>query len=327
MRVAALLTIVFASWPLAGFAQQPAVDDSILQCRKGDYAGAMAGLERLAKANSLDAEVWTCLAFAQIEKGDRAARRSTDKASQLSSNSTSLANVALAYLLLRQPGAARAVATVALERGGNESTALFLRGSAYLQENKLDRAEEDANAALNAQAVDPRAYLLKSRIVLERVGRDILKGKGKGDKTALQEILELLGEGLKKSKNHWAHTAIQAEYETIASFQEYFSRSGISPNDVDDQPDAGVTPLKILSKPRPGYTDEARMRNVQGTIRVLVIFGASGRVEKTFLLNRLGSGIDQQVIAAVNRISFTPMMRDGKPVSTVKQIEYTFSIY
>ena len=90
----------------------------------------------------------------------------------------------------------------------------------------------------------------------------------------------------------------------------------------------GVTQgIKILSKPRPGYTDSARQANIQGTVILRVTFLASGQVGSISPVKGLGSGLTEQAIAAARRIAFEPAKTNGVSQSVTKQIEYTFSIY
>jgi protein TonB len=90
----------------------------------------------------------------------------------------------------------------------------------------------------------------------------------------------------------------------------------------------GVTSgIKILSKPRPGYTDSARQANIQGTVILRVTFLANGSVGGISAVKGLPNGLTEQAIAAARRISFTPAMSNGQPQNVTKQIEYTFSIY
>ncbi len=91
---------------------------------------------------------------------------------------------------------------------------------------------------------------------------------------------------------------------------------------------AGVTQgLKIISKPRPGYTDSARQNNIQGTVILRVTFLASGQVGSIAAVKGLPNGLTEQAIAAARRISFEPAKRDGMGQAVTRQIEYTFSIY
>lgn len=93
-------------------------------------------------------------------------------------------------------------------------------------------------------------------------------------------------------------------------------------------PPVGVTQgLKILSKPRPGYTDAARQANIQGTVILRVTFLASGQIGSIAPVKGLPSGLTEQAIAAARRISFEPAKRNGIGQSVTRQIEYTFSIY
>jgi protein TonB len=90
----------------------------------------------------------------------------------------------------------------------------------------------------------------------------------------------------------------------------------------------GVTQgIKILSKPRPGYTDAARQANIQGTVILRVTFLASGQVGGISAVKGLPNGLTEQAIAAAHRISFEPAKVNGQAQSVTKQIEYTFSIY
>lgn len=85
--------------------------------------------------------------------------------------------------------------------------------------------------------------------------------------------------------------------------------------------------IKILSKPRPGYTDAARQNNVQGTVILRVTFLASGQVGSVSAVKGLPNGLTEMAIAAAKRISFTPAKVNGVPQAVTRQIEYTFSIY
>jgi protein TonB len=90
----------------------------------------------------------------------------------------------------------------------------------------------------------------------------------------------------------------------------------------------GVTQaLRIISKPRPGYTDAARQNNVQGTVILRVTFLASGQIGSISSVKGLPNGLTEQAIAAARRISFEPKKINGIGQPVTRQIEYTFSIY
>ncbi len=94
------------------------------------------------------------------------------------------------------------------------------------------------------------------------------------------------------------------------------------------KPPAGPTVgIKILSKPRPGYTDSARTNNVQGTVMLRVTFLANGRVGGVSAVKGLPHGLTAKAISAARQIRFKPAMRNGQPYSVTKRIQYNFTIY
>lgn len=85
--------------------------------------------------------------------------------------------------------------------------------------------------------------------------------------------------------------------------------------------------MKIISKPRPGYTDAARQNNIQGTVILRVTFLGSGQIGSVSVVKGLPNGLSEQAIAAAKRISFEPQKVNGQGQPITKQVEYTFSIY
>lgn len=83
----------------------------------------------------------------------------------------------------------------------------------------------------------------------------------------------------------------------------------------------------LLSKPRPGYTDSARQKNVQGKILFRIEFSANGFIPKIEVIGGLPEGLLRKAIFAALRMKFLPEENNGKPVSTEKVIGYSFTIY
>lgn len=84
---------------------------------------------------------------------------------------------------------------------------------------------------------------------------------------------------------------------------------------------------RIISKPEPPYTEEARKNQVSGTVILRVIFAATGKVIGIHPVSGLPDGLTASAINSARRIKFIPAMKSGKPVSMYAQLEYTFSIY
>jgi TonB family protein len=86
------------------------------------------------------------------------------------------------------------------------------------------------------------------------------------------------------------------------------------------------TPLRILNKPIPGYTEEARRLKIEGDVTLQVRFTATGQVEVLRIVSGLGYGLDQLAKDAAQRIQFKPATRDGRPVDEVTVIHVTFQL-
>lgn len=85
--------------------------------------------------------------------------------------------------------------------------------------------------------------------------------------------------------------------------------------------------VKIISRPRPNYTDAARQNQVQGKVVLRVTFSANGSIGAISVVSGLGNGLTEQAIAAARGIRFEPAKRGGVPYTVQKSIEYTFTIY
>jgi TonB family protein len=84
---------------------------------------------------------------------------------------------------------------------------------------------------------------------------------------------------------------------------------------------------RILSKPSPEYTEEARVKQTTGTVRLRAVLSSSGQVMSIRPLNQLPYGLTDKAIAACRRIQFSPALKDGRPVSQYVTLEYNFNIY
>jgi TonB family protein len=84
---------------------------------------------------------------------------------------------------------------------------------------------------------------------------------------------------------------------------------------------------RLLSKPEPQYTEEARRNQVSGTVMLRAVFSSSGEVVQIRALNTLPFGLTERAIAAARQIKFTPAMKGGRAVSVHMQLEYNFNLY
>jgi len=84
---------------------------------------------------------------------------------------------------------------------------------------------------------------------------------------------------------------------------------------------------RLLSKPEPQYTEEARRNQVSGTVVLRAVFSSSGEVVQIRALHTLPFGLTERAISAARQIQFTPALRGGQPVSVAMQLEYNFNLY
>jgi protein TonB len=117
---------------------------------------------------------------------------------------------------------------------------------------------------------------------------------------------------------------------------EFFSsiKLGKEPNGIDVSESAGDkiytgrevdVKARLLTKPEPRYTADARKNEISGTVILKVVFAKTGQVQNIRVASGLPYGLTEQAINAAKQIKFTPAMIDGNPVSMWMQLEYNFS--
>jgi TonB family protein len=100
-----------------------------------------------------------------------------------------------------------------------------------------------------------------------------------------------------------------------------------------DDPDSVYPPrqvserARVLAKPEPQYTEEARRNAVTGSVVLRVVFSRTGEVTNIRALQSLPFGLTERAIAAARMIRFRPATKDGLPVNVYMQLEYNFNLY
>jgi TonB family protein len=101
-------------------------------------------------------------------------------------------------------------------------------------------------------------------------------------------------------------------------------------SDNNGQPFAGSQVeqrARVLFKPEPTYTEEARRNQVTGTVMLRVVFASNGDVVQIRAVHTLPFGLTERAIAAARQIKFVPAVKGGRPVSVFMQLEYNFNLY
>jgi tetratricopeptide (TPR) repeat protein len=104
------------------------------------------------------------------------------------------------------------------------------------------------------------------------------------------------------------------EWRDRADFLRVFAPS----NDLGVKAYSGkdvTTKPRVLSKPEPTYTEDARKHQITGTVILRCIFAADGRVINIVPIRGLRYGLTRKAITVAYAIKFIPATKDGHPVS------------
>jgi TonB family protein len=89
---------------------------------------------------------------------------------------------------------------------------------------------------------------------------------------------------------------------------------------------AKLTPVEIISKPTPAYTDEARKLRIEGEVLLEVVFEASGKIRVVRVVQGLGHGLDENAARAAEQIRFKPALREGQPADFTATLHIVFQL-
>jgi TonB family protein len=84
---------------------------------------------------------------------------------------------------------------------------------------------------------------------------------------------------------------------------------------------------RVLLKPEPQYTEDARRNQITGSVILRVVFSHTGEVTNIRAIHALPFGLTEKAIAAARLIRFRPATKDGRRVNVYMQLEYNFNLY
>jgi TonB family protein len=82
----------------------------------------------------------------------------------------------------------------------------------------------------------------------------------------------------------------------------------------------------IVTKPKPGYTRDARRVGVQGYVILKVALSSNGKIDRVRVVRGLPGGLTENAIRAACKIEFRPALKAGQPVSQWLNVEYVFRL-
>ena len=320
---------------ISAFAQTGPADSSTLRLRgielyhQKRYSEAANLLKQVITKNKTDADAWYYLGLALITdpKSWKEASKAFETAVKLRPNFAA-AHTGLAYALMlrNKTDAAAREARAALEIDSAISDAYYVLGVTRLRAGAREDALKNAEAAIKLQPNVGAAYLLKSQALVSFLG-DVLVGevedsaddrmaRNRAAAEALARYLELNPNS--ENKNTWTEQLESLRFlvnsRKPGEEQQVFSAKEVT------------TKVRVLSKPEPQYTNDARAMGVTGTVVLRCIFTADGAVKHFLVVRGLPAGLTEQSISAARRIKFVPATKDGRAVSTFMQLEYRFNL-
>jgi len=326
--------IVCAS-AVSAFTQNGPADSSALRLRgvelyhQKKYSEAAEVLKQAVTKDKTDADAWYYLGLALITdpKSWKESSKAFETALKLRPNFAA-AHTGLAYALMlrNKTDAAAREARAALEIDSAISDAYYVLGVTRLRAGAREDALKNAEAAIKLQPNVGAAYLLKSQALVSFLG-DVLVGevedsaddrmaRNRAAAEALARYLELNPNS--ENKNTWTEQLeslrLLVNSRKPGEEQQVFSAKEVT------------TKVRVLSKPEPQYTNDARAMGVTGTVVLRCIFTADGAVKHFLVVRGLPAGLTEQSISAARRIKFVPATKDGRTVSTFVQLEYRFNL-
>ena len=91
--------------------------------------------------------------------------------------------------------------------------------------------------------------------------------------------------------------------------------------------DSKSSPLTIIFKAKPKYTDRARESNTVGDVRLRVTFLPNGAIGSIAPIKGLENGLTDQAIEAARKMAFLPQSKNDWKVAVTKVVVFSFSIY
>ncbi len=88
----------------------------------------------------------------------------------------------------------------------------------------------------------------------------------------------------------------------------------------------GVTAPKVIRKPEPTYSPEARSAGVQGSVLLRLVVDEQGIPTQISIIRPIGYGLDERAVEAIRQWRFEPGLKNGSPVKISANIEVNFRL-
>lgn len=285
--------------------------------KQGATEAAIELLQDVVKKRPDDADAWYYLGLTLKREGwEGSARVAFEHVISLRPDfADALAKLSFTLILANQPERALQMAERAMQAGDRSAEAHYAIAEASLRQDAHARALEEAEEAL----------MIKPQMLVALITKGMAHYGLKQYDKAAESFSTLLAlspnnvdaDAWRAQLAYLRHTSSQAKEGQPSTQGE---PSAYSPKQV-------TTKARILSKPEPQYTEEARRAGVSGTTVLRAVFSSDGTIKDFFISRWLPYGLTTRALHASRQIRFAPASIDGRPVSQYIQIEYNFNLY
>lgn len=348
-----LSAVLALSCSLSILAQQPAPvpsgdrDRGIRLYAQGDTKGAISALRAAIKQDKADGFAWYYLGLALVRADDFGNARKAFEAAVKLKPELGFAHTGLAFTLMtagKDVDAGRE-ASRAIEVNPSDAEAHYILGVTELRSWRNTDAQAEADLAIAQKPKFAPAYLLKCQTLLA------LEGEASAKAAKIIHVSEAgpLTEAEREERRRRARKSAASFAAAAGALQTYLQLSAsdgetatwreeletlraFATNGLGGE--SGIfagwevtTKVKILQKSEPGYTQRARAAGIEGTVILRAVFSSNGTVEHILILRSLPAGLTEASIQAAKKIKFIPATRDGKPVSMIMELQYSFKFF
>jgi len=92
------------------------------------------------------------------------------------------------------------------------------------------------------------------------------------------------------------------------------------------RPGSGIEPPKLLHEVKPDYTEDARLRHLEGEVVMEIVVRRDGSVGDLRIIRGLGAGLNDRAADAVRQWRFSPARRQASPVDVIVEVSVEFKL-
>ena len=127
----------------------------------------------------------------------------------------------------------------------------------------------------------------------------------------------------------WAHQKLGGIFATEGEFvraQSEFRQAARFRTNVDDTILITLSSPRLIERPQPDYSPEARSAGLEGVVRVQCEVIEDGTIRHAAVSESLGFGLDEKALEAVRRWQFEPGTLAGRPIAQTVEYEVEFQL-